>query len=223
MADAGPHSGERRVVLRRSSAGRTEFVELLHDRSSVLRALEDLVVRSASVLGVLTSRGGFDSALLDLMTIAAERGRLLLDPALGRHAESIEILSRRRVHIRVQAKPIRHMLVFDDLSAVLPLDADLNTGAVLLRSPLAAPYAQLFELMWSDARSLTETSPPQDGLTSRETQVIGLLLDGATDHQVATRLGMSSRTVRSVVAQLQQRYGTRSRMALGFQLARGTD
>jgi hypothetical protein len=34
---------------------------------------------------------------------------------------------------------------------------------------------------------------------------------------------MSSHTVRSVVAQLQQRYGTRSRMALSFQLARGTN
>jgi DNA-binding NarL/FixJ family response regulator len=64
--------------------------------------------------------------------------------------------------------------------------------------------------------------PGGDGLTSRETEFIGLLLDGATDHQVATRLGTSSRTVRAVLADLQQRHGTRSRMAPGFQLARVT-
>jgi DNA-binding NarL/FixJ family response regulator len=115
------------------------------------------------------------------------------------------------------------MLVFDDRTAVLPLDAsDLNAGAMLLRSPLAVTYGELFELMWADTRT-ADGSPAETGLSSRETKVIGLLLDGATDHQVAARLGMSSRTVRSVVAQLQQRYGTRSRMALGFQLARVTD
>ncbi|MBM7863479.1 helix-turn-helix domain-containing protein [Lentzea nigeriaca] len=51
-------------------------------------------------------------------------------------------------------------------------------------------------------------------------EVIGLLPDGATDHRVATRLGMSSGSVRPVVVHLQQRFGTRSRMALGCQLAR---
>lgn len=110
-----------------------------------------------------------------------------------------------------------------DRSAVLPLAADdLNAGAMLLHSPLATAYGELFELMWSDART-PDGAPGESGLSSRETKVIGLLLDGATDHQIAARLGMSSRTVRAVVAQLQQRYGTRSRMALGFQLARATD
>ncbi|MGW4214239.1 LuxR C-terminal-related transcriptional regulator [Lentzea sp. NPDC004789] len=203
-------------MLRRSPAVRTEFVELLHDRSSAIRVLENLVVRSASVRGVLSSQAGIDSTLLDLTT-AVERGRLLLDAALARHVEP-----RHQVSIRLLTKPARHMLVFDDRVAVLPLAAgDLNVGAVLLRSPLAGAYGELFELMWSDART-PDGTPGDRGLTSRETEVIGLLLDGATDHQVATRLGMSSRTVRAVVAQLQQRYGTRSRMALGFHLARIT-
>jgi DNA-binding CsgD family transcriptional regulator len=208
-------------VLQRSPSGRTEFVEVLHDRSAVLRTLDHLVSRSTSVRGVLSSRGGIDSALLGLMTNAAERGRLLLDPPLAGQAETIDRVARHNVEIRVHTQPARHMLVFDDRGAVLPLDAsDLNTGAVLLRCPLSTPYGQLFELMWSDAETLSETLPQHDGLTSREAEVIGLLLNGATDHQVATRLGLSSRTVRAVVAHLQQRFGTRSRMALGFQLAR---
>jgi DNA-binding NarL/FixJ family response regulator len=189
-----------------------------------MRALDQLVTRSTSVRGVLSSRGGIDTALLGLMTIAAERGRLLLDPPLARHTETIERVARHHVDIRVHTQPARHMLLFDDRSAVLPLDAsDLNSGAVLLRCPLATPYGQLFELMWSNAETLSESGHQPDGLTSREAEVIGLLLDGATDHQVAARLGMSSRTVRAVVAHLQQRFGTRSRMALGFQLARSTD
>lgn len=205
-------------MLRRSSAVRTEFVELLHDRSATIRVVENLVVRSASVRGVLSGQSGVDNALLDLVTTTVERGRLLLDPAIARHAGP-----RHQVSIRVLARPARCMLVFDERNAVLPLAADdLNVGAMLLRRPLTIAYGELFELMWSDARS-GDDAPAEPGLSSRETEVIGLLLDGATDHQVAARLGMSSRTVRSVVAQLQQRYGTRSRMALGFQLARGTN
>lgn len=205
-------------MLRRSSAVRAEFVELLHDRSAAMRVVENLLVRSASVRAVLSSQSSIDSALLDLVTTTAERGRLLLDPAMAGH-----VTPRHQLPIRVLARPARCMLVFDDRNAVLPLAADdLNVGAMLLRSPLTIAYGDLFELMWSDARS-PDDAPAETGLSSRETEVIGLLLDGATDHQVAARLGMSSRTVRSVVAQLQQRYGTRSRMALGFQLARGTN
>lgn len=211
-------------MLQRSPTGRTGFVEVLHDRSCVMRTLDHLLTRSTAVRGVLSSRGGVDSALLGLMTNAAERGRLLLDPPLARHSETIGRAARHHVEIRVHTQPARHMLVFDDRSAVLPLDAsDLNAGAVLLRCPLSTPYGQLFELMWSDAETLSESAPHHDGLNSRETEIIGLLLNGATDHQVAARLGMSSRTVRAVVAHLQQRFGTRSRMALGFRLARSAN
>ena len=211
-------------MLRRYPANRTEFVELLHDRSTIVRALGNLMSRCTSVRCVLTGSGDADSDLLDLVLGAAERGRLLLDPALALRTESIERAVRHRVDVRVHAGPVRQMLLFDDRSAVLPLATnDLNAGAVVLRSPLSAPYGQLFELMWADARTPAGSAPHDDTLTSRETQVIGLLLDGATDCQVAARLGMSSRTVRAVVAQLQQRFGTRSRMALGFRLARVTD
>ncbi|WP_053736502.1 helix-turn-helix transcriptional regulator [Nocardia sp. NRRL S-836] len=211
-------------MLRPSPASRTEFVELLHDRSTIIRTLVDLVARSGSVRCVLTSSGGVDGDLLDLVVGAAERGRLLLDAALALRTESVDRATRHRVEVRVHSGPARPMLVFDDRSAVLPLaTGDLNAGAVLLRSPLSDPYGQLFELMWSDARTPAECAPHDHTLTSREVLVIGLLLDGATDHQVAARLGMSSRTVRAVVAQLQQRFGTRSRMALGFRLARVTD
>ncbi|WP_434442352.1 helix-turn-helix transcriptional regulator [Lentzea sp. E54] len=205
-------------MLRRSPAVGTEFVELLHDRTSAVRVLENLVVRSTSVRGVLAGRSGVDSALLDLVISTAERGRLLLDPVVARH-----VGTRHRMSVRMLAKPARCMLVLDDRSAVLPLAGDdLNVGAMVLRGPLATTYGELFELMWSDARTPAD-APDETGLSSRETEVVELLLDGATDHQVAARLGMSSRTVRAVVAQLQQRYGTRSRMALGFQLARMTE
>ncbi|MFD0486022.1 helix-turn-helix transcriptional regulator [Saccharopolyspora spinosporotrichia] len=60
----------------------------------------------------------------------------------------------------------------------------------------------------------------QPGLSGRELEVARLLIDGATDAEVADRLHVSARTVRTAVARLQQRYGTSSRMALGFHLAR---
>ena len=89
----------------------------------------------------------------------------------------------------------------------------------MLWAPLASPYDQLFEFLWSEAHPLGRRPGRPDGLNIRELEVVHLLVHGATDHQVASRLGVSSRTVRNVVSELHRRFGTSSRMALGFRLA----
>jgi DNA-binding CsgD family transcriptional regulator len=216
-------------VLPRSPASRIEFVELMYDRSTVLRRVDHIAATATSVRCVL-SGGGRPCVhdpivlLLELIAGAGERRQLLIDPQLIRHPAIADMVARLRPDIRVRPTSLQDVLVFNDCCAVLPLDSYyLNAGVVVLRGPLVVPYGQLFELMWSDASRPDAENLRYDGLSCRQLEVIELLLDGATDDQVATRLGMSSRTVRAVVAQLQEHFGTRSRMALGFQLARSNN
>ncbi len=204
-------------------APHTEFVGLLPDYPAVLRRVQQLACSVTSVDGALAGRGSrrghADLPLLDVLAGAGKQRRLLVGPQLT-HADSMaEKAIARQLEVRVYGQPLRPMLVFDDRYAVLSLDrADWDGGALVLRAPLAGSCGELFEFKWSAARRPTAESV-REGLSGRQLDVIRLLLQGATDQQVAERIGVSSRTVRNVVAQLQQRFGTTSRMALGFRLA----
>lgn len=198
-----------------------EFVELLYDRASAVRRLHQLAATASTVQSALAGRGAHDSSWLDLLASAGEHRRLLVDPQQARRQEIADLASGRQLSVRVYWGPLRRMVVFDDRYAVVPLDQnDLSVGALLLRPPLTALCGQLFELLWSVARPLDEQPRHSHGLTGRELEVVQLLVQGATDHQVAHRLGVSSRTVRNIVSELQRKFGTTSRMALGYRLAR---
>jgi DNA-binding NarL/FixJ family response regulator len=59
-------------------------------------------------------------------------------------------------------------------------------------------------------------------LSPRETEVVGLVVQGLTNAQAAARLGLSIRTVQSHVANALVKTGTRSRVQLAvFALCRG--
>jgi DNA-binding CsgD family transcriptional regulator len=195
-----------------------EFVEMLIDPPAVLRRLEQLGCAATSVQCILTGRG-WRPPVLELLATAGEQRRLLIDASLATEPLVLE-KAARQLDVRVHGGALRHLFAFDDRYAVLPIDqTDLGTGALLLRTPFATPYTQLFELLWAEAQPISHDAPHYDGLTARELEVVHLLVRGATDHQVAHRLGVSSRTVRNVVSELHRRFGTTSRMALGFQLA----
>ncbi|WP_158880518.1 helix-turn-helix transcriptional regulator [Amycolatopsis anabasis] len=171
--------------------------------------------------GALSGRqSGHDLTLLELLSVAGKQRRLLVDTQLARSEVIMNRANARRIDVRVYGRSLRRMFVFDGRCAVVPVDqVDWAAGALLLRAPLAGPCGELFDFQWAASRPLTIDSDCCPGLSGRQLEVIYLLLQGATDHQVAHQIGVSSRTVRSVVSQLQRRFGTTSRMALGFQLA----
>jgi DNA-binding CsgD family transcriptional regulator len=190
----------------------------------MFRRLDQLAFGATSVRGALCGRGrqpSHDPSLLELLAAAGEHCRLLVDPELAMSPGITDRATRRQLEVRVHGGgSLRPMLVFDDRYAVVPLDQnDLGAGALLLRAPLVAPCGQLFECLWSHAQPLGGEPGQYGGLSTRELDVVHLLVHGATDNQVANRLGLSSRTVRNVVSELHRRFGTTSRMALGFQLA----
>ena len=58
------------------------------------------------------------------------------------------------------------------------------------------------------------TEPPGLHLTRREREIVGLLMDGCTNKEVASRLGISDQTVKNQLSALYRKAGVSSRLEL---------
>jgi DNA-binding NarL/FixJ family response regulator len=110
------------------------------------------------------------------------------------------------------------VLIGDRTRAVVPLDPDdSSAGACILRGrSVVAVACALFEHLWLSG-SPWEKPRDQRGLdpTEQERALLQRLCDGETDEQVARKLGVSTRTVGRMVADLMTRLGARSRFQAG--------
>ena len=109
----------------------------------------------------------------------------------------------------------RHAIVFVGVHRTRnDFDADDMAVLDLLRQPLTAALS--FRAAWEDAihrcRTATE-QPPDDPLTQREDQIIGLVALGWTNTRIARHLQISERTVRKHLANINDKLGTNSRAA----------
>lgn len=118
----------------------------------------------------------------------------------------------------VPVLPVR-MLIVDRSHAVVPIDpADTAAGACLLRGTgVIAALTALFEQVWQVAEVWggTRRAAPKETLTAQERALLHLLLQGDTDEQAGRRLGVSTRTVGRIAADLMSRLGARSRFQTG--------
>jgi DNA-binding CsgD family transcriptional regulator/Mn-dependent DtxR family transcriptional regulator len=119
--------------------------------------------------------------------------------------------------------PLR-LLVIDRARAVVPLDpAQTSAGACVVRSAgVIAALCDLFEQHWQRAAPWGHPPGQQAGRglpapapTEQERALLDLLLLGYTDEQVARRMGVSTRTVGRMAADLMARLGARSRFQAG--------
>ncbi len=113
--------------------------------------------------------------------------------------------------------PLRLVMV-DGESAVLPADAaDSSMGALLVRTPgILTSLEALFRELWRQARPVGASRPQAAGAPkAQELVALDLWRRGGTDALVATRLGISERTVRRMSDHLCDRLGARSRFDLG--------
>ena len=80
---------------------------------------------------------------------------------------------------------------------------------------------ELFLKYWAAADDAFIRSAPRerDGITAQDTELLKLLVQGATDEQVARRLGVSMRTVRRMVSKLSEQVGASGRFELGVRAA----
>jgi DNA-binding CsgD family transcriptional regulator len=120
--------------------------------------------------------------------------------------------------------PLR-LLVIDRARAVVPLDpAQTSAGACVVRGAgVIAALCDLFEQHWQRAAPWGHPSgqhagkapPSTPAPTEQERALLELLMLGYTDEQVARRMGVSTRTVGRMAADLMGRLGARSRFQAG--------
>jgi hypothetical protein len=75
----------------------------------------------------------------------------------------------------------------------------------------------LFLQYWRNAIDAFPDATPRvvDKIASQEAELLRLLVDGATDEQVARKLGVSMRTVRRIVAKLSEQVGVGGQGKIG--------
>jgi DNA-binding CsgD family transcriptional regulator/DNA-binding transcriptional MerR regulator len=114
------------------------------------------------------------------------------------------------------------MILADRRTALVPIDPQ-NTSAGLLElvgPGLVTPMLALFEQIWEIATPFGAVADPErEGLTKQEQVLLKLLAQGLTDLAAATRLGVSQRTARRMVAGLMERMEARSRFEAGLKAA----
>ncbi|MFJ2862727.1 LuxR C-terminal-related transcriptional regulator [Kitasatospora sp. NPDC087314] len=138
----------------------------------------------------------------------------LADPPVLAYVEEV---TRHGSLIRVLDEPFQRLIVFDRAVAVISASDDNSTAAFLTDPAAVAFLVGAFERDW--ARADTAAAP---GPTRTAPDRIGrLLARGLTQRAVATRLGLSERTVAAHISRLRDRHGAQTLFQLGW-LMRGT-
>ncbi|MFI2606499.1 LuxR C-terminal-related transcriptional regulator [Kitasatospora sp. NPDC018619] len=136
----------------------------------------------------------------------------------------IEQVTAQGAQVRTLNEVFDRVIICDRSTAFIPAGADREAAAMLIQLPPLVEYLlKIFELMWERAEPVTY----QQGhhrprlLTSRTRQnVLRLMVNGYTDEAIASRLGMSTRTVSSHIQKASELLGSRSRGHLGYIIAR---
>jgi DNA-binding CsgD family transcriptional regulator/sugar-specific transcriptional regulator TrmB len=114
------------------------------------------------------------------------------------------------------------LVIVDREIAIVPISpSDPRVGATEIHNHgIVAAIIALFEHVWLSGTTLGHaTTPPGDGPTPLEVEVLRSLADGATDETIARRLGVSVRTLRRTIADLIERLHATSRFEAGVKAA----
>ncbi|MGW1259831.1 DUF6879 family protein [Streptomyces sp. NPDC002513] len=196
--------------------------------------LEEL--SEAAVRTIMTFAPGGAHTEADLLASRGPNARLLergvrsqtiyLDSIRNDQAtcDHVQWLNDHGAMARTTAALPTRMIIFDRRVAVLPTDTqDAAVGAVVLRGRgNVAALCALFDELWAGATPWGDRPQRKEtGLTGQEVQVIRLLAEGITDEAIAKRLGVSTRTVRRLVANVMTVLDARSRFEAGVRAVQG--
>ncbi|MEU6996523.1 LuxR C-terminal-related transcriptional regulator [Streptomyces sp. NPDC046465] len=115
------------------------------------------------------------------------------------------------------------LFVFDRTVAFIPASRDRSVALELRHPALVEYFATTFWRLWRLATPMwpqAAPEPSENGITTRQYAVAGLLVEGLTDAEIADRLGMNIRTARVHIAKLAATLGSHSRAQLGYLISR---
>ncbi|MGW6917549.1 LuxR C-terminal-related transcriptional regulator [Kitasatospora sp. NPDC054939] len=140
------------------------------------------------------------------------------EPAVLDYIAEVTRLGSR---IRVLDEPFQRMIVFDRAVAVISANDDHSTAAFISDPAAVGFLVGAFERDWARADTVDWAAALAQGPTHGGPDRVGrLLAKGLTQRAVATRLGLSERTVAAHIARLRERHGAQTLFQLGW-LMRG--
>lgn len=222
-------AGDRTIRDRTRGAGTTTpRPERLDSLEQTLARMRALAATTTTQVRSMVAEGHRETALRE----AHRRFRELQESPVRRralHARSVHGDPRamtllHRLHhageqIRVVPLVATRLEIFDETAAIAAISGeDPDAGAVLLTNPsLVQSLATAFDLMWRGSQPLFDgdSADHLDGPNAAELELVRMLAAGHTDESAARTLGVSSRTVRRMIADLSRRAGTTGRFQLG--------
>jgi DNA-binding CsgD family transcriptional regulator len=219
----------------RRRAGTHDGVVAVLDHHQIWARLAELVENSHDqilfLLGGPSVPGSDNNELVQGMVRAASRGVRIASVWTPEYVAAVR--SRTRTGrlpplgwVRQSAFVPLRTLVVDATTAVFPLDpANLAHGGLVVEAPaLRMLITDMIERIHRDAQPLAaarSTATAADPVEQRRhSAILALLAQGATDQTIASRLGITMRTVRRDVADLYEQHGVTSRFQLGAVTAR---
>lgn len=151
--------------------------------------------------------------------------RIIVPPsaASGPQLESLQTLCAGGAQVRVSSRATRHLTIVNRTVALVDLTTAPNDAAeaVQINHPeLVRLTVSHFEQLWQGAAPLTgKNRVTLECFTDRQRRVLELLAGGRTDEQVGRQLGLSSRSVRTEMAEIRRMLGARSRFEAGMRYA----
>ncbi|MEV7022976.1 LuxR C-terminal-related transcriptional regulator [Kitasatospora sp. NPDC093558] len=132
----------------------------------------------------------------------------------------VALRAAQGAQVRILDEPCQRVLIFDHSVAVVPTTEDGTRAAFVTEPATVAFLVAHFERDWVRATPADHDLNPPHANTVR----IGrLLARGLTQRAVATRLGLSERTVAAHISRLRDRYGAQTLFQLGWQLRGDAD
>ncbi|MFJ2779150.1 LuxR C-terminal-related transcriptional regulator [Kitasatospora sp. NPDC087315] len=148
--------------------------------------------------------------------------RAVYEPAARVDGPTVEFaveVTRLGCTIRVLAAPFSRLLIFDRTVAVIPAAAD-NTSAAFVEDPATVAFlVGVFEQQWQQAEGVNWTALADGGTEPLVHEQVGRLLSqGLTQRAIASRLGLSERTVAGHISRLRELYDAQTLFQLGWQM-----
>ncbi|MFJ2771368.1 LuxR C-terminal-related transcriptional regulator [Streptomyces sp. NPDC087300] len=220
LADRAPQPQDSAVIVPLAGVARIQ--------DAVSRALADTRREMLSIQpGGVRSPAALSQSLPDARAAIARGGRMrTLYQHTSRH--SLPVLAYHEqlegdTEVRTLDEVPERLFVFDRTVAFIPANSDRTTALEIRHPALVEYFATAFDRLWRLAVPMyprTTRLPSENGITTRQRAVAGLLVEGLTDTEIAARLGMNVRTARLHVAKLGATLGSHSRAQLGFLIGR---
>ncbi|WP_405965401.1 LuxR C-terminal-related transcriptional regulator [Streptomyces sp. NBC_00723] len=203
----------------------SRLVEVASGEGAIAARLEEMYARAEHEVCLFDTPPYLAPAgpQVDLQADLLSRGIVSRGIYSATGLEDPKVLSRafRMVELGEQARvlpsvPLK-LLVVDGCRALLPLTASAAGGycaVVVWHSAVTEALQKLFDLAWRQAAPLGQ-AVGDGGLSESERTLTRLLAAGMKDEAVARHLGVSLRTLRRRVSDLQERLGAASRFQLG--------